>query len=450
MKKTNYYSLDEVKKHNSEGDYWVVINDEVYDLSRWAPHHPGGELPIRYMAGHDCTDVFKAFHLNWVSEKKLPAFKIGEVAEECKRSESSLVKDYRKVREEIERGLDTNYWFYVGHGIHLSVIFAVLVYGVVYSNNVYIQVASSITMALFWQQIAFVGHDLGHTAVTHNLKMDGLIGIFVGNMATGMSVGWWKRSHNAHHIVTNSVEFDPDIQHLPVIAITDKFFKSVRSMYHEKILYFDGLAKFFVSNQHWLYYLIMGLARYNLYAQSVLFVFSGTFPKGQNKYLEIFGMVFFWTWYIYLCSFLPSWTSLFIFVFVAHFLAGILHIQITLSHFSMETYHGHPMDAFNKSSSEFLRSQLATTMDIDCYPWLDFFHGGLQFQIEHHLFPRLPRHRLRAAKAKIIELCKKHNITYRTKTFLEANIEIVQQLKETAARAQCISPIIWEGINAIG
>lgn len=110
MKKTKYYSLDEVKQHNRKGDYWIIIDGGVYDLSRWASHHPGGELPIRYMAGHDCTDVFKAFHLSWVTEKKLPAFKIGEVKNECEKTvqECSLVKDFQKVREEIERGLDTN------------------------------------------------------------------------------------------------------------------------------------------------------------------------------------------------------------------------------------------------------------------------------------------------------------------------------------------------------
>lgn len=448
MKEIKYYSLEEVKKHNSKGDYWVVIDGGVYDLGRWAPHHPGGELPIRYMAGHDSTDVFRAFHLPWVAERKLPAFKIGEVKDRCEQTvkESSLIKDFQKVRDEIEQCLDTNYWFYAGHAVNLSAIFTLLVYGVVFSNNVYIQMASSVLVALFWHQMAFIGHDIGHTAITHDLKTDSSIGIFVGNMTTGISIGWWKKSHNAHHIVTNSVEFDPDIQHLPVLAITDKFFKSVRSMYHEKVLYFDGLARFFVSYQHWLYYIIMGLARYNLYLQSFLLVFS--LPKGRNKTLELLGLVFFWTWYIYLCSYLPSWPALFVFVSVAHFLAGLLHIQITLSHFSMETYHGHPLDAFK--SNQFLLSQLATTMDIECYPWLDFVHGGLQFQIEHHLFPRLPRHKLRDAKVKIQELCKKHNIPYRSKTFWEANIEIIQKLKETAAKAQCISPIIWEGIHAIG
>lgn len=301
-------------------------------------------------------------------------------------------------------------------------------------------------MAAFWQQMAFVGHDGGHMAITHDFKTDWKIGIFVGNMTTGVSIGWWKKSHNAHHIVTNSVEFDPDIQHLPVFAVTEKFFKSVKSMYHERILYFDQVARFFVSNQHWLYYIVMGLARFNLYVQSFLLVFS--LPCGRNKYFELFGLIFFWTWYIYLCSFLPTWTSLFIFVFVAHFLAGILHVQITLSHFSMDTYHGHPNEVFKGSGYALL--QLQTTMDIECNPWLDFFHGGLQFQIEHHLFPRLPRHRLRETKSKVQELCRKHNVPYRSKTFYEANVEVIQRLKETATKAKCLSPIIWEGVNAIG
>lgn len=105
-----YYSRSEVKQHNSEGDYWVIVDGGVYDLSRWAPYHPGGELPIRYMAGHDCTDVFKAFHLPSVTEKKLPAFKIGEIRDECKPciNESALDQDFRKVRDELDGRLDTD------------------------------------------------------------------------------------------------------------------------------------------------------------------------------------------------------------------------------------------------------------------------------------------------------------------------------------------------------
>jgi fatty acid desaturase len=66
-------------------------------------------------------------------------------------------------------------------------------------------------------------------------------------------------------------------------------------------------------------------------------------------------------------------------------------VQICLSHFSRGIYEGRPMDTKGET---FFHSQLATSMDIDCWSCLDWVHGGLQFQAIHHLFPRLPRHRL--------------------------------------------------------
>lgn len=110
-KKLKEYTTDEVKKHSSKDDCWVIISGGVYDLSKWIHFHPGGELPIRYMAGHDCTDVFKAFHPAWISEKKLPAFKIGEVkgeGDEVKKTK--LSEDFEKMRQKVvdDGGLETN------------------------------------------------------------------------------------------------------------------------------------------------------------------------------------------------------------------------------------------------------------------------------------------------------------------------------------------------------
>jgi delta8-fatty-acid desaturase len=56
--------------------------------------------------------------------------------------------------------------------------------------------------------------------------------------------------------------------------------------------------------------------------------------------------------------------------------------------------------------------QIATTMDVTCPEWLDWLHGGLQFQIEHHLFPRVPRHNLRKVRYLVKAHCKKHDIYY--------------------------------------
>lgn len=63
--------------------------------------------------------------------------------------------------------------------------------------------ASAVSLGLFWQQIMFTAHDAGHGGITHNYVLDSLIGIFIGNFCCGLSIGWWKSSHNVHHFVTN-------------------------------------------------------------------------------------------------------------------------------------------------------------------------------------------------------------------------------------------------------
>lgn len=60
-------------------------------------------------------------------------------------------------------------------------------------------------------QIMFTAHDAGHRAITHNLVKDTLIGIFIADLCCGLSIGWWKSSHNVHHLITNH----PVHRHVP-------------------------------------------------------------------------------------------------------------------------------------------------------------------------------------------------------------------------------------------
>lgn len=89
---------------------------------------------------------------------------------------------------------------------------------------------------------------------------------------------------------------------------------------------------------------------------------------------------------------------------VSHALSGILHVQITLSHFSMDTYYGRPR--FNTTEDNWFKMQLATSMDVACGFFGEWFHGGLQYQVEHHLFPRLPRHNLKYASRLVKEFAE--------------------------------------------
>lgn len=338
-------------------------------------------------------------------------------------------------------------FFYIANFLAQFVLLAFIFYCLIATTSTIMLVVAAVAMGFFFQQIAFVGHDAGHHQITHDQMTDEAIGVFIGNLFSGISIGWWKRSHNAHHVVTNSVTCDPDIQHLPVFAVTDKFFKPVVSLYHNKTFSFDRISRFFVSNQHLLYYIIMGVARFNLYVQSFLHVFH--MPYGYKRKFEIATIFIFWCWFSLLLSLIPSYAGMFAFLFISHFVAGLLHVQITLSHFSMATYHGHPSGTY-KSADSFFMSQMETTLNVSCSPYMDFFHGGLQFQIEHHLFPRVSRPYLRTLSSKIQSLCERHGVEYASLSFYDANKEVISALKETAVKAQGISSFILDGLNAVG
>ena len=94
--------------------------------------------------------------------------------------------------------------------LRYALLFALFAYFLHRGNYV----VSGCFLGLFWHLIMFSAHDAGHRSITQNLTVDTLIGIFIANVCCGLSIGWWKRSHNVHHLVTNFPEHDPDIQNV--------------------------------------------------------------------------------------------------------------------------------------------------------------------------------------------------------------------------------------------
>ncbi|KAL8658914.1 MAG: hypothetical protein Q9226_000705 [Calogaya cf. arnoldii] len=80
-------------------------------------------------------------------------------------------------------------------------------------------------------------------ALTHNFVFDTVIGVIVADFLGGLSLGWWKRNHNVHHIVTNSPEHDPDIEHVPFFAVSHRFFESLRSTFYDRVMIYDCVGK---------------------------------------------------------------------------------------------------------------------------------------------------------------------------------------------------------------
>jgi len=160
-------------------------------------------------------------------------------------------------------------------------------------------------------------------------------------------------------------------------------------------------------------------------------------------------MAVFYIWYPLLVSFLPTWPERVAFVLASLSGVGIQHVQFCLNHFSSSVFEGPP------KGLEWVKMQTAGTLNVDCSPWMDWFHGGLQFQVEHHLFPRLPRCHYRKIAPLVRDFCKRNGLVYSSASFWQSNLMIVRTLRNAAMEARDLtSPIpknlVWEAMNAHG
>lgn len=335
-----------------------------------------------------------------------------------------------------------NYWAYFSDVARITTIFAIMVFFL--HKGWY--VISSVFMGAFWHQLVFIAHDAGHKGITHNYHIDTLIGMTVGNHLGGLSMGWWKHSHNIHHVITNDPAHDEGIQHLPFMAVSAEFFKSLYSTYHDRVLSYNAFAQTVVPYQKYLYYPLLCFGRFNLYVLSLEFIFMDKGPKSNrwHRFYELSGQVFFWFWFGYLimwCT-IPTWTQRFLFLMISHMVTMPLHVQFTLSHFAMST-------TTPGRNEPWAMQQLRTTMDVDCPAWLDWMHGGLQFQAVHHLFPTMPRHNLRKASEEVKVWSKETGVKYEVYGFVECNSRVLGRLEEVGRQArylrECQEQILAEG-----
>lgn len=183
----------------------------------------------------------------------------------------------------------------------------------------------------------------------------------------------------------------------------------------------------------------MGIARFNLYLLSWIHVLSakssglGSTKAWWIRPTEIAFMACYWFLFGYclLWRTLPTWTIRVAFVLASHIITMPLHVQITLSHWGMST-------SEMGETESFAQRQLRTTMDVACPAWLDFIHGGLQFQAAHHLFPRVPRHNLRRTQELCMKFSEDTGIPYSILGFVDGNKKVLSRLDDVSDQVRIL------------
>jgi fatty acid desaturase len=253
------------------------------------------------------------------------------------------------------------------------------------------QLAVAVFLAVMFTQAGFLGHDAGHRQVFRSRKGNYITGLLLGNLGIGLSYGWWVSKHNRHHAHPNQEGADPDIA-IGVLAFSETQARAGR-----------GLLRLAFRFQAFLFFPLLLLEGISLHAASIRALVSrGSRHRAwEGGLLGIHVAGYFTVVFLVL-----SPVRAVAFILVQQGLLGLyLGASFAPNHKGMPV-----MDATDRTG--FLRRQVLTSRNVRGGWLTDLALGGLNYQIEHHLFPSMPRPNLRHSQTIIRAFCQQRDVPY--------------------------------------
>jgi fatty acid desaturase len=265
-------------------------------------------------------------------------------------------------------------------------------------------------LAFVFVQISLVAHDWGHRQFSFKAAWKNrLVTLVLGNLLLGISQQWWIDKHNDHHANPNHMDQDPDVD-IPLLAFEE-----------EQAFEKTGIARFVVKYQAVMIFPLSLLQSLSMSRSSVRFLVGKNAKSTLSEALLM--VAHFVLYFALLFTVLPPLQAA-LFVVVHRALFGMYMVSIFApNHKAMPTLDG-------DSELDFLSRQVLTSRNVRANPVTDFMYGGLNYQIEHHLFPSLPRNNLKRLKPIVWRFCRAHSLDYHETTVLQSYREILEHLHE--------------------
>jgi fatty acid desaturase len=240
----------------------------------------------------------------------------------------------------------------------------------------------AVFLAVAFAQLALVAHDLAHRQVFRTKRPSEIAGRLAGNLGIGMSYGWWMDKHTRHHNNPNHDDLDPDVAPELLIWAT------------ESALGRRGLKGFVTRHQAGLFFPLLTLLGIDLKVSSIKALRAGIVkqPALEGSLLAVHAVVYLGTLF-----FVLSPLQAIAFLVVHQALFGVyLGMTFAPNHKGMP----HPT-----GTEDYLRKQVLTSRNVRGGRVVDIALGGLNYQIEHHLFPAMPSPNLRKAQPIVQQYC---------------------------------------------
>lgn len=252
------------------------------------------------------------------------------------------------------------------------------------------QLIIAVFFAAMFTQLSFIGHDAGHKQILRTRKGNDLIGHAHAAMV-GLSYGWWISKHSRHHANPNHEQDDPDLD-IAALAFTPGQSRAKR-----------GFLRWMAKYQAFLFFPLLLLQGLSLHWSSIQAVCRG---EVRARKLESVLLLVHIGGYLTAVFFVLSPPVAIAFIAVHQGLWGLyMGCSFAPNHKGMPT-------VSVGTALDFLRKQVLTSRNVRGGPWVDFALGGLNYQIEHHLFPNMPRPHLRHAQKLVHDFCVRHDVDY--------------------------------------
>jgi fatty acid desaturase len=274
------------------------------------------------------------------------------------------------------------------------------------------QLAVAAYLAVVFTQLAFVGHDAGHRQLFRSRRANDLVGLLHANLGVGISFDWWVAKHNRHHTNPNHEDLDPDIT-ITALAFTP----GQASSRH-------GLVRLLARYQGWLFFPLLLLEAAHLHLASTKAILGG---RGRANLVEGLLLVAHVGGYLTALVLVLSPVQGLVFLAVQQGLFGLyLGCAFAPNHKGMPTL-------TEADQLDFVRRQVLTSRNVCGSRLVDWLLGGLNYQIEHHLFPNMPRPNLRRAQPLIRAFCQDHDLPYTEASLVGSYAQAVHHLHTVGA-----------------
>lgn len=260
-------------------------------------------------------------------------------------------------------------------------------------------------------QYGFIAHEASHRQIFRNNKLNDWTGLILANLFAGLSYGFWLRKHNKHHQRPNQIGEDPDIA-IRVLSFTTESKESKK-----------GIERWFSDRQGYLFPVLLLFTGFDLLLDSLAGL-RRTDRKLRVRLLEFSLMVIrqSFPYVVMAIMFGPLWAMALWFVMMLSF-GFFMGAAFAPNHKGMPLIE-------KDSKLDFFSRQVLTSRNIRG-SWLkDNLMGGLNYQVEHHLFPAMARPYLRKAHAIVSEYCRANDVTMVEMNLLASYVTIMKHLNK--------------------